>query len=158
MTVLKSFKESKKNTVSFVQKEIKELINQPLTFRFSCYNILEYEESPNVPSCGSIENTGDNPECYVRYPNVCSNNLVIDKPTDLKISIKIFGIEVDSEKIITIPNCFLTATWKELLTKINTELTELNFANLVLYGIDLLDISNENPNQQCVVYMVQPLY
>lgn len=134
---------------SQLQNEVKQLIGQPPKFRFNFADVVQYEEREDVLSCSAIEQTEDDFDLQMSYPNIFSEEPIVGGNTSLKICI-------NNSKYLEHTELLLDPTWKNILQIINSLLTKNNLIDLVLYSIEIVGLTSDGLGYQLEAVMVDP--
>jgi hypothetical protein len=136
-------------TMEQLQLEVSNLIEEPLKFIFNFADAVQYEEIENLVSCLAIEEMGIDYKILLKYPNILSNDPIVEGKTSFRISI-------NNNNIIKHDDVLIDPTWKDILKNINNILTKNNLKDLVLYTIDIVGLTNDGLGYELEAVMVDP--
>lgn len=134
---------------SQLQKEVEQLIGQSPKFRFNFADVVQYEERENVLSCSAIEQTEEDFDLQMSYPNIFSEDPIVGGTSLLKICI-------NNSKKIEHSEFLLDPTWKDILQVINFLLTKNSLTDLVLYSIEIVGLTEDGLGYELEAVMVDP--
>ncbi len=138
-------------TASFkvLQKEVEQLIEEVPKFRYNFADVIQYEEREDMLSCSAIEQTEDDFELQMCYPDIFSDEPIVGGET-------YFRICINNKVILKQEESISNPTWKNILKSINFLLTKNNLKDLVLYSIEIIGLTPDGLGYELEAVMVDP--